>query len=173
MTDKDPKAPSAQILLFDDYEKVEKPGQKPKNIIKLEEAKIESNYSNPNPAAYSSTIASPHGGVRVSASPSGYSSGGSGSGVISDSGSGTVSGNHIFTVTTKNGDTHEFRTDTENEKLRWVKLLQLLIMYPRSTIPEEPKTIPIKETFRQRLEAKHYGASKYTVESLFKNLFCL
>ena len=153
--------------MFDDYEKVEKPGQKPKNIIKLEEAKIESNYSNPNLTAYSSTIASPQGSVRLSgSSPSGYSSGGSGSGVIGDSGSGTVTGNHIFTITTKSGDIHEFRTDTENEKLRWVKLLQLLIMYSRSTIPEEPKTNPIRDTFRQRLEAKPYGASKCTLVKL-------
>ena len=163
----DSKSPAAQILLFEDYEKL---GQKPKNTIKLESAKIDSSYS-PNPS-YTSTIASPHGGVRLSASPSGYSSSGSGSGIIgSDSGSGVVGGNHIFSVITKSNDVHEFRTETENERLHWVKLLQLLIMYPRSIIPEEPKANPIKESIRSRLETKQYGASKFILEvaSLFSD----
>ena len=158
--EQNPKTPCSQMQLYEDYEKVEKPGQKPKNTIKLEEAKIDSSYS--NPSAYSSTVSAPNGGVRLSVSPSGYGSSGSGSGVVgSGSGSGTVSsGVHMFSVTTKSGEVHEFRTETENERLRWVKLIQLLVMFPRSSIPEEPKSNPIKDTFRLRLEAVQYGASK-------------
>lgn len=177
--EQNPKTPCSQMQLYEDYEKVEKPGQKPKNTIKLEEAKIDSSYSNPS-SAYSSTISSPHGGVRLSVSPSGYSSSGSGSGVVgSGSGSGTVSsGVHMFSVTTKSGEVHEFRTETENERLRWVKLLQLLVMFPRSSIPEEPKSNPIKDTFRLRLEAVQYGASKSLsttinfIPFIFKSALC-
>ncbi len=160
MEAEDPKAPIAQICVFEDYEK---PGQKPKNIIKLESVQIDSSYSG---NACSSTVAS----GRVSVSPSSFNIGGSGSGII-DSSSGTVTGIYIFCIVQKSGEAHEFQTETENDRLRWVKLLQLLIMYPRSSIPDEPKNNPIKDTLRLRLEAKKYGAS----ECLFMNyvMFCL
>lgn len=167
-SDDDAKTPGAQILIFEDYEK---PGQKPKNIIKLDSVQIESSYSSSNSSAYTSTSTSPHGSIRLSASPS--SGGGSGSGVVaSDSGSGTIGGNHIFSISSK-GDVHEFQTETENERLNWVKMLQLLIMYPRSSIPEEPKTNPISERMRLRLEAKQYNASKFGIERVYLDLYCL
>ncbi len=155
MESEDPKAPVAQVCIFEDYEK---PGQKPKNSVKLESAQIDSSYSGSSTSAYSSTVAS-HGSARLSVSPGSFNSGGSGSGVI-DTGSGTVGGTHIFSIVSKSGEAHEFRTETENDRLRWVRLLQLLIMYPKASIPQEPKTNPIKDTLRLRLEAKKYGASK-------------
>ncbi len=160
----DPKGPIAQIRIYEDYERS---GQKPKSIIKLESVQINSSYSG---NISSSTMASPHGSGRLSVSPSSFNSGGSGSGVI-DSGSGTVGGTYIFCIVQKNGDAHEFQTETENDRLRWVKLLQLLIMYPRSSIPDEPKINPIKDTLRLRLEAKNYGASKCILKDgcLFMN----
>ena len=151
---------SAQILIFDDYEKVEKPGYKPKNSIRLENAKIDSSYTSPSgsstnsPAYSSATITSPQGNIRLSASPSPSTS-------VSSQGTGG-SELYPFSVTTSNGDLHEFKTESENDRLRWVKLLQLLVMYPFSPIPEEPKSNPVKDSFRKSLEAKKYGASELT-----------
>ena len=152
----------AQLTLNEDYEKVEKPGQKPKNMILLEGANIDCSYTNGSNSVYSNA-------GRLSASPSpsphGSSQGGSGSGIISGSGSGsgtiTSTGNmHPFNIITKNGDTHEFLSESENDRLRWVKLLQLLIMFPYSTIPDEPTNKPIKESLRSQLDPKRYGAGK-------------
>ena len=149
----------AQIQVYDDYEKIDKPGSKPKNMIRLEGTKIESSYlaSNSNSPAYSSTIASPQSGaMRISESPSTSLESSSSQG-------GTLNGSdmYIFMITTTNGDSHEFKTENESERLRWVKLLQLLVMYPFSIIPEEPKTNPIKDSFRNSLEAKQYEAGEF------------
>ena len=150
------KTISAQILIFDDYEKVEKPGHKPKNSIRLDGAKIESSCSSPSASntsspAYSSAITSPQGLIRLSASPSPSTSLQNGQDLYS------------FTVATANGEVHEFKIESESERLRWVKILQLLVMYPYSPIPDEPKANPIKDSFRQSLEAKQYGAGESAV----------
>ncbi len=144
---------SAQIHVCEDYEKMGKPGSKPKNSIKLDGAKIESSSSTPptshtNSPAYGSTTLAVNGGLKLSSSPASLPS----------SQNGTPGDYYAFIVATSNGEVHEFRTDTENERLRWVKLLQLLVMYPYSIIPEEPETNPISNRFRQTLEAKQYGA---------------
>lgn len=146
---------SAQILIFDDYEKVEKSNYKSKNCIRLEGAKIESSLSSPatshtSSPAYGSAITSPQDGLRLSASPS----------PSTVSANAQNAGLYAFSVTTTNGDVHEFRTESENDRLCWVKLLQLLVMYPFSPIPEEPKPNPVKDSFRKSLEAKKYGASE-------------
>ena len=157
------KSISAQIQIYEDYEKIEKPGSKPKGTIKLDGAKIESSYatppnSNTNSPAYASTLLNSHGQVNLSSSPI---SGGSGSqNGSAPSSSSLAEATYAFTVLTSNNELHEFRTDSENDRLRWVKLLQLLVMYPFSPIPEEPKVNPIKDSFRQVLEAKQYNASK-------------
>ena len=138
----------AQLTLRKDYKKVEK-------IILLEGVEIDGSYI--------------PGGVRMSASlspiPHGSSQGGSGSGIISaesDSGSGTImSANmHAFSIIAQNGDVHNFLSESENDLLCWVKLLQLLLMFPHSTIPDEPTNIPFKESMRANLEAKKYNAGR-------------
>lgn len=153
----------AQLTLNEDYEKVEKPGQKPKNMILLEAASIDCSYTN------SSLVYSNAGRLSASPSPSPHSSSqnGSGSGIItgSGSGSGTIGSMHPFNVVTKGGDIHEFLSESENDRLRWVKLLQLLIMFPFSTIPDEPTNKPIKESLRSQLDPKRYGAGEYTNDS--------
>ncbi len=154
------KSVSAQILIYEDYEKVEKPGSKPKNTIRLDGAKIESSYSSPNASntsspAYSSAVTTPQGGLRLSASPSPSSA--------SNLQNGPVAEFYPFTVATSTGEVHEFRVEMENDRLRWVKILQLLVMYPFSPIPEEPSSNPIKDSFRQSLEAKQYGAGNSDV----------
>jgi len=53
---------------------------------------------------------------------------------------------HSFQIATPN-EMHEFCTDSKNDCLRWMKLLGLLVMFPYSTIPEEPQNNPIKESF--------------------------
>ena len=155
------KTAVAQLTLNEDYEKVEKPGQKPKNMILLESVKIDCSYI-PGSTVYSNP-------ARMSASPSpsphGSSQGGSGSGIISSgsgSGSGTIMpGNmYAFSIIAQNGDIHEFLSESENDRLRWVKLLQLLLMFPYSTIPDEPTNIPFKESMRANLEAKKYNAGR-------------
>ena len=102
--------------------------------------------------------------MSASPSPSPHGSlGGSGSGIISGSGSGsgTISstGNmYSFTIVTQNGDSHEFMTESENDRLRWVKLLQLLLMFPYSTIPDEPRNMSISDSLRSQLDPKKYNA---------------
>ena len=152
------------MQIFEDYEKIEKPGHKPKGAIKLEGAKIESSYNTPpnssnNSPAYTSTLLSSQGNVNLSSSPLSVGSSNSQSGSVPSSASNSEV-MYVFTVLTSNNELHEFRTDSENDRLRWVKLLQLLVMYPLSPIPEEPKINPIKDSFRQTLEAKHYNASE-------------
>ena len=153
----------AQIQIFDDYEKMEKPGSKPKGAIKLENAKIESTNSSPvasssNSPAYASAVVLPQGVVNISPANS-VSSSSSSHNNLTPSNGGTAE-TFIFTVATGNGELHEFRTDTENDRIKWVKVLQLLVMYPHSRIPEEPDVNPIKDSFRQALDAKLYNASK-------------
>ena len=135
---------SAQIQIFEDYENqrtTQKKEEKPKKAIDLAKAKLESSLSSPSVSA----TGSPHGGtLATSPNPSGYQ---------------TPTAQHLFQVITPN-ETHEFRTDSENERLRWGKLLGLLVLFPYSTIPEEPKTNPIKESFRAKLDPKWYGAGE-------------
>ena len=149
----------AQLTLNEDYEKVEKPGQKPKNMILLEAASIDCSYTN------SSLVYSNAGRLSASPSPSPHSNSqsGSGSGIItgSGSGSGTIGSMHPFNIVAKTGDIHEFLSESENDRLRWVKLLQLLIMFPYSTIPDEPTNKPIKESLRSQLDPKRYSAGEY------------
>ena len=155
------KAAVAQLTLNEDYEKVEKPGQKPKNMISLEGAKIDCSYI-PGSSVYSNPS-------RLSASPSpsphNGSHGGSGSGIISagsGSGSGIIASGAVyaFTIISQSGDTHEFLSDSENDRLRWVKLLQLLLMFPFSTIPDEPTNIPMKQSIYANLDPKKFNAGK-------------
>ena len=187
---------SAQLQIFDDYEKIER--HKPKNSIKLDNAKIESSYSSPagsntSSPAYTSTILTSQGGINISSSPpssmgSSTSQSGSTPSLSVDSTSGSIPGTngvmdvYIFTVATSSGELHEFRTDSENDRLRWVKLLQLLVMYPYSQIPEEPKVNPIKDSFRHSLEAKQYNAGElpfnsvgscFVINCLLLNLVCI
>ena len=167
------KTAVAQLTLNEDYEKVEKPGQKPKSVILLEGVKIDCSYI-PGSTVYSNP-------ARMSASPSpsphSSSQGGSGSGVIS-AGSGSSSGSgmvmsgsmYAFSIIAHNGDTHEFLSESENDRLRWVKLLQLLLMFPYSTIPDEPTNIPFKESMRANLEAKTYNAGRLWGRELSEDL---
>jgi len=67
----------------------------------------------------------------------------------------------VFQIATPN-ETHEFRTDSENDRLRWMKLLGLLVMFPYSTTPEEPQNNPIKKSFRCKLIPTQYGAGMLT-----------
>ena len=154
----------AQLTLNEDYEKVEKPGQKPKNMILLEAANIDCSYTT---GSNSSIVYSSPGRLSASPSPSPHSNSqsGSGGGILTGSGSGSgtiasTSNMHPFNVVTKNGDIHEFLSESENDRLRWVKLLQLLIMFPYSTIPDEPTNKPIKESLRSQLDPKRYGAGE-------------
>ena len=97
------KTAVAQLTLNEDYEKVEKPGQKPKIMIILEGVKIDCSYI---PAGRSaSPPPSHHSG----------SQGGSGSGIISagsvsGSGSGMIMSSNLyaFSIIAQNGDRHEF-----------------------------------------------------------------
>lgn len=160
---------SAQLQLYEVYEKVEKPGQKPKNSITLNEAKIDSNYTNPSQGAYSTAMVVPdNANLSVSPSTTPSSTGShSGSGIVGSNGSGSgvvTSGMHMFTIITQTGEVHEFRTETENDRLRWVKLLQLLVMFPFSSIPEEPVSDPIKKLFQGRLDPKQYKAGECASE---------
>ena len=133
-------------LTLNDY------GQKPKSVIPLEGAKIDCGGS-----AYPSLS-------RMSASPSPSphgSLGGSGSGIVVGSGGTILSGGSMcaFTVITQNGEMHEFMTESENDRLRWVKLLTLLVMFPYSTIPDEPKNM--LSIHCRSMDPEKYQAGRY------------
>ena len=101
---------SACLALYEDYEKVDKIGEKkPKKVIELVGAKIE------EPA-----IDSPHGTPPSSSS------------VRSEK-------THQFLVI-QSSDVSEFRADCESTKLCWMKLFALLTMFLHSTIPAEPSS---------------------------------
>ena len=150
---------SAQLQLFEDYEKVEKHGTKPKKTVELSYAKVSavstgspsgSQTNSPAGAVTGVSISpspspSPRNSLTLSTSPSIHS-------LSLQSGT-----SHRFLVITSN-ETHEFRTETENDRLRWVKLLGLLVMFPFSVIPEEPQSNPIKESFRWKLDPVQYRA---------------
>ena len=97
----------AQLTVNVDCEKVEKPGQKHKNMhdtSRLEGASVECSYTN-GYQVYSSP-----GRLSVSPSPSPHSSsqGGSGGGII---GSGS-------NIDTKSGGIHEFLSESKNDRLK-------------------------------------------------------
>ena len=72
----------------------------------------------------------------------------------------------IFTLTTARGELHEFCTDTEKERIRWMEVLQLLIQYPYSWIPEEPDFDHIKDVVRKSLDPVLYHAGELVSLSL-------
>ena len=150
---------SAIIQLFEDYEKQ---GQKPKKVLELAGAKVET----PNGSPCGSKDNSPYNSHNIAASPR-NSAGSSGNFSLSPSPSssqGSSGLQHVFLVTF-GSETHEFRTESENDRLRWVKLLQLLVMFPYSSIPEEPTSNPIKESFRYKLDPQLYDAGKFKCEA--------
>lgn len=124
------KQNSACIALYDHYENVERAGEKkPKKVLQLQGAKIEE-------PTYSSPV-----GSQGSPSPSGTS----------------LEKACQFLVILQN-ETHEFRTESGDMKVHWLKLLTLLTMFPHSVIPEEPSSNPISEGFRFKLQATSYNA---------------
>ena len=137
----------AQLTLNEDSKKEKKQGQKPKSVILLEGVNM----------SYSPGI--PKTAESPSLSPLGSPQGENGSGIIT-AGSGTII-IYAFSIIQHNGDTHEFfLSENENDRMRWVDLLKLLLMFPYSTIPDEPTSSPIKESMRANLEAKMYNASR-------------
>lgn len=131
-SDVDGKTQSACIAIYDNYDQVEKIGEKtkkPKKVIQLQGAKIEE-------AMYASPVGS-HG---TSPSSSNQSS-------------------CLFLVILTN-EVSEFRSDSPDTKVHWLKLLTLLAMFPYSPIPEEPRSNPISESFRYKLDPKSYGAGE-------------
>lgn len=158
------KATPAQLLVLEDYEKVEKDKQKPKNFVKLEGAKIESSYTGANVSGSASQGSSPAYSTALAAttttvSPSSKSPLGSSSGSTSGSGSGLVVAGAVYSFSVRlENEVHEFRMESENDRIRWVKLLGLLAMFPHSTIPEEPVENPIKPTLRLKLDPRLYHA---------------
>ena len=69
-----------------------------------------------------------------------------------------------FTITTPNVLPYVFWADSEDGRLRWVELLEVLSMYPFSPIPKQPKISPIKDSFRKSFNAETYGAGKLQEE---------
>ena len=160
---------SAQLQLFEDYEKVEKHGTKPKKTVELGYAKVSAVSAGSPSGSQTNSPAGAVTGVSISPSPSPRNS-------LTLSTSPSIhsltlqgSTSHRFLVTTSN-ETHEFRTETENDRLRWVKLLGLLVMFPYSVIPEEPQSNPIKESFRCKLDPVQYRAGTCVKKYFFTNV---
>lgn len=145
----DGKNHSAVLHLHGDYEK---PGKKPNKILELAKAKIDSSSGSPpnshSNSPYNTMSMSPYTSSPLGTSPS-YSSS---VGVQQ----------HIFQVVLTN-ETNEFKAENEDDRLKWIKLLGLLIMFPHSVIPEEPANSPIKESFRVKLDPKFYHAGEFLV----------
>ena len=150
---------SARLEILGDYEDTTKrTDQKPKDALELNGAKIEttsggspsgSQGSSPYSTIGSST--SPRNSLVGSPSPRNSTLG------TSPSSQGLAANQYIFQVSCS-GKSHEFRTDSENDRIRWVKLLGLLVMFPLAPIPKEPESNPIAESFHSKLDAKKFGA---------------
>ena len=149
----------AQIQIFKNIGSIGKSGSKQKKgSINLENAVIESQRKNAltvtkEPHSHDSAVDQHHGVIYVSAMNPVYRSTSQANLTL-----GTES--FKFTVATGRGELHEFYPDTEKERIKWMELLQLLIQYPHSWIPEEPDFDPIKESFQKSLDAKLYNAGK-------------
>lgn len=131
-SDVEGKTQSACIAIYDNYDQVERIGEKtkkPKKVIQLYGAKIEEPM-----------YASPVGSNGTSPSSSNQSA-------------------CQFLVILTN-EVNEFRSDSSDTKVHWLKLLTLLAMFPHSAIPEEPRSNPISESFRYKLDPKAYGAGR-------------
>lgn len=129
----DGKLYSAYLTLYDNYENIERAGnKKPKKIIYLQGAKIEE-------PTYSSPVSS-------QGSPSGTN--------------GTSLEKACQFLVVHQNEVNEFRSESGDMKVHWLKLLTLLTMFPHSVIPDEPTVNPISEGFRYKLDPKAYGAGK-------------
>ena len=129
-SENDGKQYSACMALYDNYENVERAGdKKPKKVIYLLGAKIEE-------PTYSSPVGS---------------QGSPGSG-------GTPLEKACQFLVIHSNEVNEFRSESGDMKVHWLKLLTLLTMFPYSVIPEEPSANPISEGFRYKLDPKSYGA---------------
>lgn len=127
----------AQVLIFEDNENLQKSKFKPKISINLDGAEISCPSSTSSDSA-SKLAEKRESGVSVSSSCDYFS----------------------FSITLGDGAVHTFYANSDNERLRWIKLLKLLATYPFSPIPKEPKVNPIKDSFRRSLDTKQYGAGK-------------
>ena len=157
------KAFTAHIQIFKNCGKLQKHGGKPKGSINLENAKIESSNSPLFELSHESTnntFATAVQPRKININP--LISLSSITSKSSRSHSGTESSHcFFFTVATSGGELHEFHTESENCRSKWLKILQFLVMYPHSKIPEEPAVNPIKENLWQELEAKQFDAGLY------------
>ena len=134
--------------------------QKLKDVIELKEAKIQTtNGSSPSGSRgnspYSTIGSSPSPRNSLVGSPSPRSS----TLGTSPASQGASVTQHTFLVTIS-GKSHEFQTDCEHERIRWVKLLGLLVMFPSAPIPKEPDVNPITESFHSKLDAKKFSAGE-------------
>jgi hypothetical protein len=121
---------SACMALYDNYENVERAGdKKPKKTIHLVGAKIEE-------PTYSSPVGSQ----------------------VSPGSGGTPLEKACQFLVIHSNEVNEFRSESGDMKVHWLKLLTLLTMFPYSVIPEEPSSNPISEGFRYKLDPKSYGA---------------
>lgn len=138
---------SATLHLHGDY--TDKPGQKPKKTLELAKAKIDSGSASPpgshSNSPYNTMSMSPYTGSPPFGTSPSYAS--------------TGVQQYVFQVVLPN-ETNEFKAESEDDRLKWIKLLGLLIMFPHSVIPEEPASSPIKESFRVKLDPKFYHAGE-------------
>ena len=133
-SDSEGKRYPACLAIYDNYERIEKAGEKkPKKTLSLLGAKIEE-----------PTYASPVGS-QGSASPGA---------------NGTAFEKACQFLVISPNEVNEFRSESGDMKVHWLKLLTLLTMFPHSVIPEEPSINPINEGFKCKLVANNYGAGK-------------
>ena len=64
---------------------------------------------------------------------------------------------------TSGTEQHEIKCDSEEDRVSWMKLLGLLILFPQAHIPEEPLNNPIKDSFRSILSAQATKIEKMPV----------
>ena len=66
-----------------------------------------------------------------------------------------------FQIVLKNGDVFEFLAKTKDDSRHWVKYLKLLLVFPYSPIPDEPKYNPIQDGFRAKLNPLDFNAGVF------------
>ena len=71
-----------------------------------------------------------------------------------------LSPSHLFgfIVTTSSNKVYRFVAESKDYCLNVMSILQLLALFPYSSIPAKPKVNPIKDSFRNSLEAKDFKA---------------
>ena len=67
---------------------------------------------------------------------------------------------HSFRILLCNDDSLEFFADTNEDQRKWMNVLELVLMFPNSCIPQEPSACHIQEYLTTNLNPNDYNSGK-------------